>query len=185
MAEDDFILRPHGSYRDLKAYQNSEIIHDATVAFCRRFLRYPDRTIDQMVQAARSGKQNIAEGSSMSGTSKASELKLTGVARASLEELRVDYEDFLRQNGFARWPKDHAKAKYVRNLAYKENRSYDTYRRLIEDKSSETAANTMICLILQTTYLLDRLKTHLAEALVNEGGVNERIYRERRTRRGY
>jgi len=185
MAENEPLLPPHGGYRNLKAYQNAEIIHDATVAFCRRFLKPPDRTIDQMVQAARSGKQNIAEGSSVSGTSKGSELFLIGVARGSLEELLIDYQDFLRQHDLSVWPKEHAKAIFIRKLAYLEHRSYKTYSTYIEDKTPETAANTMICMISQTCYLLDRLKKELGERLLEEGGIKERIYRERKKRRGY
>lgn len=94
--------------------------------FCRRFFRVTDRTVDQMVQAARSGKQNNAEGSSMSGTSKSTELKLIGVARGSLEELLVDYQDFLRQRDLTVWPKEHEKALFIRKLAYPEERSYKT-----------------------------------------------------------
>ncbi len=185
MSDQEPLLPPHGGYRDLVAYQNAEIIHDATVAFCRRFLKPPDRTIDQMVQAARSGKQNIAEGSSMSGTSRTSELKLVGVARGSLEELLIDYQDYLRQHDLLLWPKEHVKAVFIRKLAYAANRSYQTYSTYIVDKSPETAANTMICLISQTCYLLDRLKKQLGERLLEEGGINERIYRERNKRRGF
>src|ERR1019366_5264773 len=118
------LLPPHGGYRGLRAYQNAEIVHDATVAFCRRFLKPTDRTVDQMVQAARSGKQNIAEGSSISGTSTVLELKLIGVARGSLEELLNDYQDYLRQHDLDRWLKDHEKAIYIRRLAYRSNLSY-------------------------------------------------------------
>ncbi|AIE84514.1 four helix bundle suffix domain-containing protein [Fimbriimonas ginsengisoli] len=182
---DEPLLPPHGGYRDLKAFQNTVIIHDATVAFCRRFLKPTDRTVDQMVQAARSGKQNIAEGSSMSGTSRASELKLVGVARASLEELLNDYQDFLRQRNLAEWPRDHEKAVYIRRLAYRNGKSYSTYRIYIEEKSPETAANTMVCILRQTCYLLDKIKKQLSDRLVEEGGINERIYRERRNRRGF
>src|SRR5450631_3203049 len=107
-----------------------------------------------MIQAARSGKQNIAEGSSMSGTSRVLELKLIGVSRASFEELLNDYEDYLRQHDLGRWPKDHEKAAFIRRLAYRSNRSYDTYRLYVESKSAETAANTVICTIMQTCYLL-------------------------------
>ncbi|MFI5384732.1 MAG: four helix bundle suffix domain-containing protein [Fimbriimonadales bacterium] len=185
MPEGEHLLPPHGSYRSLKAFQNTVIIHDATVAFCRRFFKKSDRTVDQMVQAARSGKQNIAEGSSMSGTSKASELKLIGVARASLEELLNDYEDFLRQRDFLLWPKGHLKTEFIRRLAYRENKSYETYRAYVEEKSPETAANTMICVIRQTCFLLDRLKNQFGQALLEEGGINERIYRERKKKRGY
>ncbi len=161
------------------------IIHDATVVFCRRFFNPRDRTVDQMVQAARSGKQNIAEGSMMSGTSRTSELKLVGVARASLEELLVDYQDFLRQRGLETWTKDHPKAVFIRKLAYDKYRSYESYKTYIEDKTPETAANTMICLINQASYLLDKFKRELGERLLEEGGINERIYTERRKRRGY
>ncbi len=118
MAENEPSLPPHGGYCGLKAYQNAEIIHDATIVFCRRFLKPNDRTTDQMVQASRSGKQNIAEGSSVSGTSRSTELKLIGVARGSLEELKIDYEDYLRQHDLALWPKEHKRAIFIRNLAY-------------------------------------------------------------------
>jgi len=109
-------IPPHGGYKNLKSYQMAEIVHDATVVFCNRFIDRRSRTHDQMVQAARSGKQNIAEGSMASGTSKKTELKLMGVARASLEELLVDYQDFLRQHGMVLWGKDHPQAKQVRKL---------------------------------------------------------------------
>ena len=122
------LIPAHGGYRSLKSYQTAEIVHDATVVFCERFVDRRSRTRDQMVQAARSGKQNIAEGSTASGTSPKMELKLVGVARASLEELLVDYQDFLRQRGLPLWEKDDAQAKVVRRPAYAEHRSYWTYR---------------------------------------------------------
>ena len=99
------LIPPHGGYHELKPYQNAEIVYDATVGFCERFVGRRSRTHDQMVQALRSGKQNIAEGSMASGTSKKTELKLAGVARASFEELLLDYQDFLRQRGLAVWGK--------------------------------------------------------------------------------
>ena len=185
MSDNQPLLPPHGGYQNLIAYQMTVIIHDATVVFCRRFFNPRDRTVDQMVQAARSGKQNIAEGSMMSGTSRTSELKLVGVARASLEELLVDYQDFLRQRGLETWSKDHPKAVFIRKLAYNEDRSYETYKTYIEDKTPETAANTMICLINQASYLLDKFKRELGERLLEEGGINERIYTQRRKRRGF
>lgn len=120
------LIPAHGGYRELKSYQNAEIVYDATVRFCDRFVDRRSRTHDQMVQAARSGKQNIAEGSMASGTSKKTELKLIGVARASLEELLLDYQDFLRQRGLAMWKKDHPRVQAVRKLAYASNRSYET-----------------------------------------------------------
>jgi len=110
------LIPPHGGYRELKSYQNAEIVYDGTVAFCDRFIDRRSRTHDQMVQAARSGKQNIAEGSMASGTSKKTELKLVGVARASLEEVLLDFEDFLRQRKLGLWAKDHPTAQAVRKL---------------------------------------------------------------------
>jgi len=121
------LIPPHCGYRDLKSYQMAEIVHDATVVFCNRFIDRRSRTNDQMVQAARSGKQNIAEGSMASGTSKKTELKLVGVARASLEELLVDFQDYLRQHSLPLWGKDHPQAREVRALCYTQNRSYATY----------------------------------------------------------
>ena len=121
------LIPAHGGYRELKSFQNAELVYDATVKFCDRFIEKRSRTHDQMVQAARSGRQNIAEGSQASGTSKKFELKLVGVARASLEELLLDYEDFLRQRGLVLWSKDHPTAKVVRRLAYEKNRTYVTY----------------------------------------------------------
>src|SRR5438094_2179272 len=112
------LIPAHGGYRELKSFQQAELVYDATVKFCDRFIDKRSRTHDQMVQAARSGRQNIAEGSQASGTSKKFELKLVGVARASLEELLLDYEDFLRQRGLTLWGKDHSTAQAVRRLAY-------------------------------------------------------------------
>ena len=120
-------IDPHGGFRNLKSYQMSEIVYDATVVFCDRWIGRRSRTHDQMVQAARSGKQNIAEGSMASGTSKKFELKLVGVARASLEELLLDYHDFLRQRKLPLWGKNHPQAQRIRKLAYVSNRSYTTY----------------------------------------------------------
>jgi four helix bundle suffix protein len=136
-----------------------------------------------MIQAARSGRQNIAEGSQASGTSKKFELKLVGVARASLEELLLDYEDFLRQRGMVLWAKDYSMARLIRRLAYEENRTYMTYRTYIEDSPAEVAANTIICLIHQTNYLLDQQLRQLEAAFLKEGGFTERLYRERKKRR--
>lgn len=132
-------ITPHGGYRDLKSFQHAELVYDATVKFCDRFIDRRSRTYDQIVQAARSGRQNIAEGSQASGTSKKFELKLVGVARASLEELLLDYEDFLRQRGLALWGKNHATAQLVSRLAYEKTRSYMTYRSYVETASPEVA----------------------------------------------
>lgn len=178
--EGPHLIPPHGGYRHLKSYQMSEIIYDATVVFCDRFIDKRSRTHDQMVQAARSGKQNIAEGSMASGTSKKTELKLVNVARASLEELLLDYEDLLRQKGLEKWGKDHPKAQEVRKLCYEKNKSYLTYRTYIDSPAVlETAANTLICLIFQTTYLLDQQLRVLERQFVEEGGFTERLYRVR------
>src|SRR6266478_5927478 len=122
------LIPPHGGYRELKSFQHAELVYDSTVKFCDRLIDRRSRTHDQMVQAARSGRQNIAEGSQASGTSRRFELKLVGVARASLEELLLDYEDFLRQHGLPLWGKDHQTAQTIRGLAYEKNRTYLTYR---------------------------------------------------------
>ena len=177
------LIPPHGGYRELKSFQHAELVYDSTVKFCDRFINRHSRTHDQMVQAARSGRQNIAEGSQASGTSKKFELKLVGVARASLEELLLDYEDFLRQRGLPRWGKDHPAAQVVRSLVYETNRSYSTYRSYIETSPPEVAANTIICLIHQTNYLLDRQLRRLENVFLEEGGFTERLYRARSTAR--
>ena len=176
-------IPPHGGYKELKSYQMSELVYDATVKFCDRFIDPKSRTHDQMVQAARSGNKNIAEGSQVSGTSKKMELKLVGVARASLEELLGDYHDFLRQRGLTLWPKDHPTAQVVRRLAYAPNRSYSTYSSYIESVPPEVAANTMLCLIHQTNYLLDQQLRQLEQAFLEEGGFTERLYKARQQAR--
>jgi four helix bundle suffix protein len=177
------LIPPHGGYQDLQSYQMAEIVHDGTVVFCDRFIGPRSRTHDQMVQAARSGKQNIVEGCMASGTSKKTELKLIGVARASLEELLVDFKDFLRQRSLPLWDKDHPKAKEVRGLCYRKNRSYETYRPYLENQNPEVAANTMLCLIHQTNYLLDQQLRALEKEFLEEGGFTERLYRLRSEKR--
>jgi four helix bundle suffix protein len=173
------IIARHGGYGGLKAHKAAEIVYDATVAFCDRFIEKHSRTHDQMVQAARSGKQNIVEGSAAAGTSSKTELRLTGVARASLEELLADYRDFLRQRGLPQWTKDDPRAQEVRKLAYLENRSYETYRTYFEQQAPETAANTAICLVCQATYLLDRLLKQLERDFIEQGGITERMTQAR------
>jgi len=177
--DDGSLIPPHGGYRQLRSYQMAEIVYDATVAFCDRFIDKRSRTHDQMVQAARSGKQNIAEGSMASGTSRKTEMKLVGVARASLEELLLDYEDYLRQHGLPLWGKEHPKAVVVRKLAYAPNRSYMTYKTYVETEPPEVAANTIICVIHQANYLLDQQLRQLGQQFLAEGGFTERLYRER------
>ncbi len=177
------LMMPHGGYGNLKAFKAAEIVYDATVAFCDRFVGVRSRTHDQMVQAARSGKQNLVEGSAAAGTSSKTELRLVGVARASLEELLADVHDFLRQRGLAQWEKNDPRMLTIRQLAYEENRSYRTYRTYIEEQDPETAANTLICLINQTTFLIDRLKKQLEEAFLEHGGIAERMLQARLKRR--
>lgn len=172
-------IPPHGGYRGLKSYQMAEIVYDATVAFCSRFIDRRSRTHDQMVQAARSGKQNIAEGSRTSATSQSSELRLTSVARASLEELLLDCEDFLRQRGLEQWPKEHPQASAVRAIARQSNRSYRSYQSYVEQGTPEVAANTLVCLIHQANYLLDQKIRQLEARFVAEGGFRERLHRAR------
>jgi len=179
MNQPDGFIDPHGGFRELKSYQMSEIVYDATTEFCDRWISRRSRTHDQMVQAARSGKQNIAEGSMASGTSKKTELKLVGVARASLEELLLDYQDFLRQRNLPVWGKNHPLAQMIRRLAYASNRSYMTYKAYIEGASPEVAANAMLCLIHQTNFLLDQQLRQLEKKFLEQGGFTEKLYRSR------
>jgi len=173
-----FIPR-HGGYRSLLSYQKSEIIYDATVYFAQRFYKRGDRTIDQMVQAARSGKQNIAEASLASGTSKEMEVKLTNVARASLEELLIDYQDFLRVHNLQEWGRDHAYTARVRELNRQKRTTYESFRRGIENESPEICANVVIVLIHIANYLLDQQIRRLEQDFLQEGGLRERMTRAR------
>ena len=176
-------IDPHGGFRNLKSYQMSEIVYDGTVVFCDRWIGRRSRTHDQMVQAARSGKQHIAEGSMASGTSKKFELKLVGVARASLEELLLDYQDFLRQRKLPLWQKNHPQAQKIRKLAYASHRSYTTYRTYIEGTPPEIAASALICLIHQTNFLLDQQLRQLENQFLEQGGFTEKLYRARHNTR--
>lgn len=142
----------HGGYRKLITYQKAEIIFDGTVYFTNRFFRKFDRTVDQMVQAARSGKQNIAEAGMASATSKETELKLTNVAGASLEELLLDYEDFLWVKKLSIWDKEHKPVKRFRDLNQTPNATYQTYVKAIENPEPEICANAMIYLIRIVSY---------------------------------
>jgi len=169
----------HGGYQNLISYQKSEIIYDGTIYFTRRFFHKYDRTIDQMVQAARSGKQNIAEASMASGTSKETEIKLTNVARASLEELKIDYQDFLRTNKLPIWDKEHKLVARLRELNKIPNANYETFKKAIENDSPEICANVMIGLIKVVSYLLDHQIKTLEEAFINEGGLRERMTKAR------
>lgn len=169
----------HGGYKRLFSYQKAEIVYDATVYFCDRFIDKRSRTHDQMIQAARSGKQNIIEGSMASATSKETEIKLTSVARASLEELLADYRDFLRARGFQEWPAQHAYALRLRELNRTPDATYATFRKGIESPDPAIAANVIIGLIRVTSYLLGRQIRHLEKAFVQEGGLRERMTRAR------
>ena len=172
-------IPPHGGYAGLVAYQKALIVFQGTCRFCERFLAKRDRTVDQMVQAARSGKQNIVEASKISGTSKEAEIKLLNVSRSSLEELLEDCHDFLRRRKLKLWPKNSREALFVRRLARKGNVSYETYEPYIETRSPEVVANILICLIHQTNYLLDQLIRKLEKDFLAEGGLRERMTRAR------
>lgn len=172
-------IPPHGGYQKLLSYQKAEIVYDATVYFCDRFIGRRSRTYDQMVQAARSGKQNIIEGSMASGTSKEMEIKLTNVARASLEELLADYRDFLRTRSLTEWTKDHPFAQRLRELNRKPNADFETFRKGIESVEPAIAANVIIGLIRVASYLLDRQLKYLEEAFLKEGGLRERMTKAR------
>ena len=169
----------HGGYKSLLTFKKAEIVFDATYHFCNRFVDPRSRTTDQMIQAARSGKQNIVEGSIASGTSKETEIKLTNVARGSLEELLNDYRDYLRVHKVQIWDKNSPEAQEVRRLAKATDASYTSFEHLIENGDVETAANTIICLICQTTYLLDRQIRTLEEEFLKSGGLRERMTRAR------
>jgi four helix bundle suffix protein len=167
--------KDYKGYKSLPFFQQAEIIHDFTVEFCDLYIEKYSRTRDQMVQAARSGKQNIAEGylqKSIGG-----KLKLLGVARGSLEELLTDYQDFLRQKKLKFWEKDSKEAQAVRKIVYKNYKSYNDYKIYINDPGH--AANAMICLINQTNQLLDQKLRWTEEQFVKEGGFRENLFRKR------
>jgi len=189
VAEDRSIYLKSGGYRKLRTFQTATVIYDGTVFFCNRFIDKRSRTHDQMVQAARSGRQNIAEGSQAAATSAKSEAFLTNVAKASLEELLLDYEDFLRQNRLRQWNKDDELACQVRSLAKfaKEDPTehYKVYQPWIEHQSPEISANTMICLIHQADYLLDRQLKYMSEKFRKDGGFGEKMLNTRLKEKGY
>jgi len=172
------LIPPHGGYRKLRSFQCARLVYDATAVFCDRFVDKRSRTHDQMIQAARSGVQNIAEGSMASATSKKTELKLTGVARASLEELLLDYEDFLRQRGLRIWAKDSSEALAVRKK-YQSDKSDKSDIYGIPTATPEVAANTLICLINQAGFLLGRQLQGLEQQFLERGGFTERLYQAR------
>jgi four helix bundle suffix protein len=179
------LIPRHGGYRHLKTFQLGRLIYDLTVHFADRYVDKRSRTRDQMVQAARSGVQNIAEGNQASGTSKKSELKLTNVARASLEELRLDYEDHLRQRGHVPWPPDALPLQRFKKLRCADLAQVIAWAEA--EPGGEPAdvvyANGALSLLNLTCYLLDRQIHSLAETFEREGGFTERLYRVRRERR--
>ncbi len=171
-------LKKKGNYRDLIAYQKTECIYDITYYFAHKYLAHGDRTIDQMIQAARSGKQNIAEGSAASTTSSETEIKLTNVAKASLQELLIDYEDFLRVRGLEKWDTNSEKAQQTRKVCATHN-DPSFYQEAIEQRSAETIANIAIILIHQTDYLLFKLLEALQKQFVTDGGIREQMTKAR------
>ena len=181
---DNGFIPPHGHYQELLSYKKSAIVYSATVKFCERFISIKDRTYDQMIQAARSGKQNIIEGSKASGTSKETEIRLTNVARASLEELLEDYKDYIKNRKEVIWDKDSREALYIRKLAYSKDESYEnTYEQFIETRNGVVCANIILCLIHQCNYLLDQQIRRLEEDFVKNGGLRERMYQARKNYR--
>jgi len=155
------------------------VIYEITCRFCHRFLAKGDRTFDQMLQAARSGKQNIIEGSKAAKTSKETEIKLTNVARASLEELLEDYRDFLRVRDFPIWDKKGREAQYVRGLSMTTPLTFESFRTFVQTRPAEVVANIAICLIHQANYLLDRQVDAMEQGFLKDGGLRERMTRAR------
>lgn len=181
-------VRKSGGYRDLRSFQTATIIYDATYWFCEKFLDNRSRMADQMVQAARSGRQNIAEGSHASATTSQTELRLVNVARASLEELLLDYEDFIRHRRGKQWNKDDPQAKVVRAVATKhrsdwsdlsDEQRYKLYTQWLEHNDPFIRANALICIIHQANYLLDQQIDALEKQFVEEGGYSEQLAAKR------
>ena len=173
------LLPPRGDYRTLHAFHKAEVVFDITFRFAHKFLSLGDRTIDQMIQAARSGKKNLLEGSKAGRASKETELKLTNVARASLEELLDDYLDFLRARDLPKWDQDSKEALYVRKLGRKVPQTYELYRKFVETRPPGVVANIAICLINQANYLVDRQLLRLEKDFLEQGGLRERMMRLR------
>ena len=167
-----------GSYRKLKAYRKAEVIYDLTYYFCKKYLKCGDRTIDQMVQAARSGKQNIVEGNEVATTSAETMLKLLGVARGSLQELLIDYEDYLRVRNLRLWENDSKEVEVMRKLG-KEHEDGAYFLELAQTRSDEVVANMVIVLIYQADALLNGYINRKYSDFLNEGGFRERLTRER------
>lgn len=171
-------LPKRGGYKNLRVYRVAEIIYDVTFAFTSRFLSHGDRTVDQMVQAARSGKQNIAEGSKASSTSTETEIKLTNVAKASLEELLIDYEDYLRVRDLKQWETGHPRYQKMREYC-KSDHIMNDYRTLLPKLNDEEMGNLAITLINQATYMLRRLIDKQQEMFLKQGGIREQMMQAR------
>jgi four helix bundle suffix protein len=175
----DRLLPPRGDYQTLHSFQKAEVIYDLTFRFAHKYLSRGDRTVDQMIQSARSGKKNILEGSKAGLTSKETEIKLTNVGRASLEELLDDYRDYLRARDLRIWSKDSKEAQFVRQLGRKTPQTYELYREFVETRPPEVIANIAICLIHQANYLIDQQLRRLEKDFLEEGGLRERMTRVR------
>jgi four helix bundle suffix protein len=177
------IIPPRGDYQTLHSFHKAEVVYDLTFRFAHKYLPKGDRTVDQMIQAARSGKKNLLEGSKAGRASKETEIKLTNVARASLEELLDDYLDYLRVREFPRWDKNSREALYVRRLGRQVPQTYELYRQFVETRPPEVVANIAICLINQANYLIDQQLLRLEHDFLEQGGLRERMTRARLARR--
>jgi four helix bundle suffix protein len=177
------IIPPRGDQQTLLSFQKAEVVYDITFRFAHKYLSKRDRTVDQMIQSARSGKQNILEGSKAALTSKETEIKLTSVGRASLEELLADYRDYLRVRDHSIWDKDSKEAMFVRRLGRKTPHTFELYREFVETRPPEVIANIAICLIHQTNYLLDQQLRGLEKDFLNQGGLRERMFKARLAKR--
>jgi S23 ribosomal protein. len=173
------LLKPRGDFKTLLTYKKAEIIYDLTFHFAHTHLEKGDRTIDQMIQAARSGKQNIAEASAAAATSAETEIKLTNVAKASLVELRIDYEDFLRTRRLRIWEKDSTESAYLRDKSRDASLASEWYVGIAETRPAETVANMCLCLLHQADYLLQRQLTSLEKSFLANGGFKERMFTAR------
>ena len=173
------IIPPRGDYQTLLSFQKAEAVYDITFRFAHKYLGRGDRTVDQMIQSARSCKQNILEGSKAATTSKETEIKLTNVGRASLEELLADYRDYLRVRDLRIWDKDSKEAMFVRDLGRKTPQTFELYREFVETRPAEVIANIAICLIHQTNYLLDQQLKTLEKEFIEQGGLRERMTKAR------
>ena len=177
--EPERVLPPRGDYQTLLSFQKAEVVYDITYRFAHKYLSRGDRTVDQMIQSARSGKQNILEGSKAAQTSKEMEIKLTNVGRASLEELLADYRDFLRVRDLAIWDKDSKEACFVRRIGCKTPQTFEIYREFVATRPAQVVANIALCLIHQTNYLLDQQLKTLEKEFTEKGGLRERMTRVR------